>query len=274
MRRTNLLDGLKGLWRQRELILRLARREIDARYKGSFLGIVWALITPLMLLGIYAVVFGCFFGSRWPDIPEPFKGDFVVILFANLTAFALMGETWNQSAELILGNPNYVRKVVFPLEILPVVLLLNNLFHCLVSYVVLIVGLLILKGSLPWTLLLLPLMLAPMMLFGLAGAYAFASLGVFVRDIKHTVGLLTTVLFFLTPVFYSATWVAERAPWAGPWLMRNPLTHALGAVRATAVYGVLPDWGYFAFTMGLSAAATLGAFYLFQRLRRGFADVI
>ncbi len=160
----NNLRALRVFWDRRDLIAQLARREIALRTKGSLLGALWTLLTPLILLGIYSIVFGLIFPSQWPQNPEPFRLDFVVILFCNIASFELLRETWNGAADLIPRNPNYVKKVVFPLETLPAALLLANAFHTAANFAVLYAGMLALKHTIPLTALLLPLALLPLAL--------------------------------------------------------------------------------------------------------------
>ena len=264
------MGAVRSLWTNRQLIARMGQREIIGRYKGSAMGLAWSFITPLFMLAIYTFVFSVVFQARWGTSEES-KTQFAVVLFAGLIVHTLFSDVINRAPQLVLGNVNYVKKVVFPLEILPVVQLLSATFHALVSVVVLIAAQLVFQGSLPITALLLPVVLLPFLLLTLGLAWWLASLGVFVRDVGQTISLVTSVMLFMSPVFFP---VQSLPPAMQPWMHLNPLTFVIEQVREVVVWGRLPDWqGLAVYSLASIATAWLG-FAWFQKTRKGFADVL
>ena len=264
------MGAVRSLWTNRQLIARMGQREIIGRYKGSAMGLAWSFITPLFMLAIYTFVFSVVFQARWGTSEES-KTQFAVVLFAGLIVHTLFSDVINRAPQLVLGNVNYVKKVVFPLEILPVVQLLSATFHALVSVVVLIAAQLVFQGSLPITALLLPVVLLPLLLLTLGLAWCLASLGVFVRDVGQTINLITSVMLFMSPVFFP---VQSLPPALQPWMHLNPLTFVIEQVREVVVWGRLPDWqGLAVYSLASIATAWLG-FAWFQKTRKGFADVL
>lgn len=261
-----------SLWRHRHLVAQLTRREVVGRYKGSAMGLLWSFLNPVFMLAIYTFVFSVVFKARWsPADTGESTGQFALVLFVGLIVHGLVAEVLNRAPTLILGNVNFVKKVVFPLEILPAVALGSALFHGLVSLLVLAMALLAVHGAVPWTALYLPLILAPLLLMTLGLAWLLASLGVYLRDIGQTVALLTTVLMFVSPVFYPVDALPEayRA-----YILANPLTFVIEQARAVLIWGDAPDWsGLGAYTLGAAGVAWAG-FAWFQLTRRGFADVV
>lgn len=264
------MGAVRSLWANRQLIARMGQREIIGRYKGSAMGLAWSFITPLFMLAIYTFVFSVVFQARWGTSEES-KTQFAVVLFAGLIVHTLFSDVINRAPQLVLGNVNYVKKVVFPLEILPVVQLLSATFHALVSVAVLIAAQLVFQGSLPITALLLPVVLLPFLLLTLGLAWCLASLGVFVRDVGQTINLITSVMLFMSPVFFP---VQSLPPALQPWMHLNPLTFVIEQVREVVVWGRLPDWqGLAVYSLASIATAWLG-FAWFQKTRKGFADVL
>lgn len=261
---------LGSAWRNRALISTMTRREVVGRYRGSFLGMFWSLFNPVLMLVIYTFVFSVVFKARWSAGSDS-KTEFALMLFAGLMVFNLFAECINRAPALIVGNVNYVKKVVFPLEILPWVALGSALFHFLVSLVVWLVACIILFGQLQATALLLPLIMLPLLLFLLGVVWFLASLGVYLRDVSQVVGVLTSMLMFLSPIFYPLTALPEQYRAV---LEANPLTPAVEGARAVLFLGQQPDWLAWA---GYCLAATLicwAGFAWFQKTRRGFADVL
>ena len=264
------MGAVRSLWANRQLIARMGQREIIGRYKGSAMGLAWSFITPLFMLAIYTFVFSVVFQARWGTSEES-KTQFAVVLFAGLIVHTLFSDVINRAPQLVLGNVNYVKKVVFPLEILPVVQLLSATFHALVSVAVLIAAQLVFQGSLPITALLLPVVLLPFLLLTLGLAWCLASLGVFVRDVGQTISLITSVMLFMSPVFFP---VQSLPPALQPWMHLNPWTFVIEQVREVVVWGRLPDWrGLAVYSLASIATAWLG-FAWFQKTRKGFADVL
>lgn len=262
---------LSSLYNHRQLISQMTRREVVGRYKGSVMGLLWSFLNPLFMLAVYTFVFSVVFKARWGNGGDESRGEFAVILFAGMIVHGLFAEVLNRAPTLILGNVNYVKKVVFPLEILPVVSLFAALFHCLVSITVLLGAKLLITGTLHATSLLLPLVLLPLMVFTLGMAWFLASLGVFLRDVGQTIGILTTIMLFLSPVFFPISSLPHELQ---PLMMANPLTFIIEQARDVLIWGRLPNWGGLGIYMaGASLMAWIGYLW-FQKTRRGFADVL
>lgn len=259
-----------SLWRNRHLVWQLAKREVVGRYRGSVLGILWSFFNPVLMLAVYTFVFSVVFKARWAGGSES-KTEFAIVLFAGMIVHALFAECVNRAPGLILGNVNYVKKVVFPLEILPWVALGAALFHAAISVLVLLLFYLIVNQSLQWTVVFLPIVLAPFVFLVMGLSWFLASLGVYVRDVGQTIGIVTTVLMFLSPVFYPVSALPEAFQ---PWLLANPLTFIIEQTREVLIWGRLPDWR----GLALYAVVSLGVAWLgyvwFQKTRKGFADVV
>lgn len=262
---------VRSLWANQELIRQFSWREVAGRYKGSFLGLFWSFITPLVMLLIYTFVFGVIFQSRWPQARTGNLNEFAVILFAGLLTFNLFSECVTRAPTLVVGVPNYVKKVVFPLEILPVSALGAALFHAGVSLLIMLGAHMLIGGALSWTILLLPVVLAPLLLLALGLSWFLASLGVFVRDLGNAIGLLVQVLFFLTPVFYTADSVPE--PFHNL-LELNPLTSVVENVRRVTLWGEQPAWAAFSLSLLLSGIVFVLGYAWFMQTRKAFADVL
>lgn len=260
-----------NLWRHRDLIRQFTRREIEGRYRGSFLGLFWSFINPLILLLIYTFVFGVVFKARWPNARTDNLGEFAITLFCGMTAFNIFGEAIGKAPTLVVGVPNYVKKVVFPLEVLPVSTLGAALFHAGVSLVILVGANLLVGGGLPWTLVLLPLVLLPLLFLSLGLTWFLASLGVFIRDISYTIALVVQVLFFLTPILYAVENIPE--PYRSL-IELNPLTPIIENVRRVVLWGQPPSWLGIGLWSCATGAVMLLGYAWFMKTKKAFADVI
>jgi lipopolysaccharide transport system permease protein len=266
---TSLVALGKSLWRNRQLIVQMTQREVTGRYKGSALGLAWSFFNPVFMLVVYTFVFSEVFKSRWGG--DESKTLFAVVLFVGMIVLSLFSEVLNRAPGLILGNVNYVKKVVFPLEILPVIAMGAALFHGLISLGVLLAAFLLFNGYLQWTAVFIPLVLLPLVILTTGLAWMLASLGVFLRDVGQTIGVITTVLMFLSPVFYPVTAVPERFQ---VFIMANPLTFIIEQAREVLIWGHLPNWlGLGLYTLAASVIAWAG-YAWFQKTRKGFADVL
>lgn len=261
----------RSLWRHHELILQMMRREVAGRYKGSVLGLAWSLANPVILLVVYTLVFSEVFQMRWGTGPAESRAQFAVLLFVGMTVHGLFAETLVRAPHLVLSNVSYVKRIVFPLEILPVVAMGTAAFHAAVSILVLGGALLIVNGALPWTAIFLPVVLLPLIVLTLGIAWTLASLGVFLRDVAQPIGLLMTVLLFASPVFYPVA--ALPAP-LRPWLMLNPLTFIIEQARAVLVQGRLPDGAGLLLYSSIALACAWLGYAWFQKTRKGFANVL
>lgn len=268
---TSVFALFSSLWRNRGLILQLTKREVLSRYRGSVMGLAWSFFNPLLMLLVYTFVFSAVFKARWSVASEENKADFAIVLFVGLIVHGLFAECVNRAPSLILSNVNYVKKVIFPLEILGWVALGTAVFHSAISLVVLLAAQLILKHTLAWTVIFLPLVILPLSLGIMGISWLLSSIGVYLRDVGHTVVILTTVLLFLSPVFYPIAAVPEQIQVV---LLLNPLTFIIEESRRVVIWGELPNWGGLALYSLLSLAVAWSGFWWFQRTRRGFADVV
>ena len=260
---------VKALAELTPLIIQMTRREVAGRYRGSVFGLAWSFLNPLLMLAIYTFVFGVIMPARWKTGGG--HADFAMNLFAGLIVFNLFSECANRAPGLILGNASYVKKVVFPLEILPVTVLLAALFHAIVSLGILLLFFLFVHGLPHWTVVLTPLIWAPFALLTLGLSWFLASLGAYLRDIGQVVGVLTTALLFLSPVFYPASALPKAIR---GWAFLNPLTLPIAQTRAVIIRGTMPDWGLLALYAGISMLFAWLGYLWFSKTRRGFADVI
>lgn len=257
-------------WHHRALILRLTRHEIDARYRGSMLGIVWALLTPLLMLAVYTFVFTVVFQARWGTAGSN-STEFALLLFSGLVLFNIFSECLNRAPGLLLENVSYIKKVVFPLEILALVTLAVALFNAAIGLAILLVFYVAALGLPPATALLLPIVVAPLCLLTLGVSWFLASAGVFLRDIRQVVGVAVTVLMFLSPIFYPLTAVPERFR---ALIHLNPMTAILEQSKDLLFWGRIPsplEW--LVATLAAWGCAWLGYLW-FMKTRRGFADVV
>lgn len=268
---TNPLSILQSLQRNRSLILDMTRREIKKKYQGTLLGLAWSLINPLLMLSVYTFVFGVVFKSRWGTTGDESRIDFAITLFAGLIVFGIFSESLNQSPGLIISNANYVKRVIFPLEILSIVSVASILFNAAMSVFVLLLMQLIFKGSLPFTIIFFPLVVLPIILLGLGASWFFSALGVYLRDIGQVLGFLTTILLFTSAIFFPISALPEQYQSI---LKLNPLVLIIEQSRSVLVYGNAPDWvASFILLMIGGLAAWIG-YWWFQKTRKGFADVI
>jgi lipopolysaccharide transport system permease protein len=262
--------ALRSVAWHRHLLWQLARRELAARYRGSLLGFLWSFLIPVLMLTVYTFVFSVAFQARWPGATTS-RMEFALILFSGLIVFTLFTEPLNRSPTLIVSQPNYVKKIVFPLEILPCVTMATALFNAAVGFGILILASVVVHGSLPWTAALVPLVLLPLVPLCLGLSWLLAALGVFLRDISPLVTVLTQVLMFMTPIFYPLAAIPQ--PYRRI-VGLNPLALAVEQVRGLVFYGRGPDWGALAGGLAVGLAASWLGLAFFQRTRSAFANVL
>ncbi len=252
-------------------MVQMTKREVVGRYKGSVLGLAWSFFNPVLMLTVYTFVFSVVFKTRWGMGDEETNMQFAVVLFTGLIVHGLFADVLNRAPGLILSNVNYVKKVVFPLEILPGVAMGAALFHSFISLVVLLLAFVLVNGFLHWTVIFAPLVFLPLVILTLGLAWLLAALGVFLRDVGQTISILTMVLLFLSPIFYPVTALPEEFR---PWLLVNPLTFIIEQARAVLIWGQLPDWVGLGVYMIVSLAIAWMGYAWFQKTRKGFADVL
>lgn len=268
---TSLFGLAKSLWLNRYLTLQLARRDVIGRYRGSVMGLAWSFFHPLIMLTIYTFVFSVVFKTKWGVKAEGGQAAFAVILFAGMVVHGLLAEVLNRTPSLILQNTNYVKRVIFPLEILPLTSLISALFHMLISVGVLLLAIVVLHGQLHWTALLLPVVLIPLIVLSLGVAWFLAAIGVYVRDVGQVMGVVATVLLFVSPVFFP---LSAIPPAFQKFIMLNPLTFIIEQSRAVLLFGQLPDATGLGIYFMVSVLVMWMGFACFQNMRKGFADVL
>ena len=266
----SLIWLLKSLWQNRALTYQMIKREVLGRYQGSAMGLLWSFFNPLLMLAVYTFVFSVVFKARWAGGSDS-KTEFALVLFAGLMIFNLFSECINKAPSLILSNVNYVKKVIFPLEILPVVALGSAAFHFLISLGVWLVFYFIFFGLPPITIFQLPLITMPLLVLTLGFSWFLASLGVFLRDITQIIAVITSVLMFLSPVFYPLSALPPEYQNA---LHFSPLTLLIEQTRDAMLWGKAIDWVAWSIMCGASIAIAWLGFAWFQKTRKGFADVI
>jgi lipopolysaccharide transport system permease protein len=262
---------LSSLATHRSLIYQLVKREVVGRYRGSLAGVAWSFFTPLLMLAVYTFVFSSIFKVRWGAGAAQSTGEFALILFVGLMLHGFFADCINRAPGLVLGNVSYVKKVVFPLEILPWVSVGSALFHLLISIIVLLVVQFAMVQYLPWTALLLPVLLLPFVLITVALTYLLAAAGVYLRDIGQLTVMLTTVLFFLSPIVYPTSSLPEQFR---AWIKFSPITYPVEQARKILIFGDMPELSGWFVTMGIAIAMLAVAFHFYQKARRGFADVL
>lgn len=260
-----------SLLSNRNLVLALIKREVLGRYRGSLMGMAWSFFNPLFMLIIYTFVFSVVFKARWNMAGTENKADFAIILFVGMIVHGLFAECINRAPGLILSNVNYVKKVIFPLEILPWTALGSALFHATISLFVLLLAQIVFGHDIPWTAVFFPLILLPLVFTTLGFAWFLASLGVYIRDIGQLTTMFTTVLLFLSPVFYP---LSSLPPKFQIWLQLNPLTFIIEEGRNTLIFGQIPDFGGWLVRLIVGVLIAWIGYVWFQKTRKGFADVL
>ncbi len=261
---------IASLTRNRALIAALVKREVIGRYRGSMLGILWSFFNPVFMLAVYTFVFSVVFKARWGAGSDS-KTEFALVLFTGMLVFGLFSECVTRAPGLILANVNYVKKIVFPLEILPWVVLGSSFFHTLISLGVWLLFYVPLFGVPGITALMFPLVMLPLILFTLGLSWFLASMGVYLRDVSQLIGILTTALMFLSPIFFPASSLPAEVR---PLLDLNPLTPAIEGARDVLIWGHSPDWGLLLDNFVVGSVVAWAGFAWFQKTRKGFADVL
>ena len=235
------------------------------------MGFIWMVVTPLVMLAVYTFVFGVIFKARWGTEFGDSKAAFALILFCGMTVFNIFSESVNGSVGIVTGNPNYVKKVVFPLELLPVSAVLSACFFGLIWLGILFLGIVLFLHKFCLAAVCLPLIFIPLVLSSCGISWFVASLGVFVRDLAHVVGIILMVLYFMTPIFYSVEMIPESIR---PILLLNPLTSIVQSARQVLMYNQWPDWRMLGVVTILSMVIFQLGYFWFMKTKRGFADVL
>jgi lipopolysaccharide transport system permease protein len=252
------------------LLWEMTKRDLSSRYKGSNLGLLWAVLLPLAMLGIYSYVFGTVFKSRWGS-PDTAKLPFTLVLFAGLIVFNFLSECVNRAPTLVSNSPNLVKKSIFPLEILPWMTVFTATINTSISVAILLIGEWLWTGQVPLTALLFPLILIPVALTALGVGWFLSSIGVYVRDVAQIVGLVMTALLFLTPIFYPPTNVPEALH---GFTNLNPLATQVQSMRDALIWGHMPDIYTFLIALLVGWLVAWLGFIWFSSTSDGFADVL
>jgi lipopolysaccharide transport system permease protein len=252
-----------------ELVLSLARRELVARYKGSVLGVIWAVLTPIVMIAIFTFVFAGIFGARFGASSSPW--DYALYLFCGLLPWNMFQETLQLSANTVVVHANLVKRVVFPLETLPVAQAFSALGNQMFGTIALLIATIIIRHELHLTILWLPVLIIPQLIATLGAAWLIASLGVFLRDMAQGIMLLLMVWMYLTPIIYPESIVPARFR---IYLELNPFTPLIRSYREIMIDGAAPDWKGLAYFAGFAIVTFLFGYWWFAKTRRNFADVI
>lgn len=252
-----------------DLILTLARRELASRYKGSALGVFWAILTPLVTIAIFTFIFAKIFNARFGQSTSGW--DFALYLFCGLLPWTAFQEAVQQSSTTIVTHTNLVKRVVFPLETLPVAQTLAALANQMFGTLALIFAAIIIRRELHASVLWLPLLLAPQLAVTLGAAWLVASLGVFLRDVVQGISLVLMAWLYLTPIIYPESLVPEKYR---PFINLNPFTPLVRSYRRILLEGTMPDWSGLAYFTLFALLLFLFGYWWFARTRKSFADVI
>ena len=265
------MSSLLSASRIAALLWQFVRRGIETRYKGSHLGPLWLVLSPLLSVGLYLFIFGHIFEGHF-GMPGETRTDYALALFTGLNLIQFISEIIATAPRAVLGSPNLVKKVVFPLAILPATTVGVALFNHLISMVLALIGIQLLGNGVSWHVLLWPLILLPVICLGLGLAFLLSSIGTYLRDIGHLTAFVTLVLLYTSAVFYPLSKVRPTPFW--DFLKFNPLLHAVDLARNALVWHAPLNWTalIYVYVAGF-AALGLGCF-VFGKLRRGFADVL
>lgn len=264
---TNILIHLNLAWG-------LAKRDFSARFRGSILGAFWMIVNPLFTLAIYYYVFSLIFKARWQVLlpsGEDAEAPSALVLFMGLICFNFFSECFNRAPGLIRENPSYVKKIVFPLEIMPLVSITSALFTATINICLLFLFYVFSVGLPSWQALLLPLTFLPLVIGCLGLVYCLSALGIYLPDLKSLVGPISMSFMFLTPIMYPLSIVPDKIR---NYVLLNPLTHIVEQTRAVFFAQTLPMWTHWLVLMGGSVLFLALSFWMFRKLRKGFADVL
>jgi lipopolysaccharide transport system permease protein len=252
------------------LLWQLTKKDIEMRYKGSVLGILWSLLTPLLMLVIYTIVFSEVFQVKWGNGMDN-KFAFALTLFSGLNVINMMTEVLNRSTTLIAGHVNYVKKIIFPLEILPLMLTFSGFFNCLIGYLILLLANLVLTHAISPTLWLFPVAIVPVVLISIGIGYIVSGISVFLKDMINFIAIVSVLLMYTSPVFFPLEAVPERFAII---LKLNPLTYVIENMRNITLYGNVVDWSFWFISITVGCLLSVIGYKIFQLLKKGFADVL
>ena len=267
----NPLALVRDIHQHRRLLWKFIVRNVHLRHKGSYLGLMWVVISPLLMMGLYTLVFGIIFGGRYNVVPTETTVEYSLGIFLSLTIFQLVSETMGNGPLVIASQPNFVKKVVFPLEVLPLASLGATLFHFGISVLLVLIGIVALGPGLALSNLWLPVIILPVILAAAGLSWLFAALGVFMRDIAQFMLFLTSALLFSSAIFFSASMFPQRL-----WVVMkfNPMIHALEMCRNVMLWHTPIDLGALAYLYGVGIFLCLFGYACFQGVKPFFSDVL
>lgn len=263
----------RSLWRHRELAWQFAVREVELRHRGSRLGAIWALMNPLSMLLLYWFIFGVIFGGRWGVLPHETQLDYVLAMFLGLGIFQVFADALAWGPIVITINPNFVKKVVFPLEMLPVAKIGDSAYHLCVTLGLVVVGSIFGSVGVTWSMLWLPVLILPLLMLALGMGWILSAVGVFIRDIAQLTPLVATALQFASAVMFAPEKM-QKVPYAWDILRLNPLLHILDLGRTVVLWQEPMQWGWLAYIYGSALVTMVVGYACFMLLRRSFAEVL
>lgn len=259
------------LYKNRDLFVQSLTREIVQKYRGSYLGILWNFILPLVMLAVYSFIFGVIFKARWDQQMTDSKAEFALILFVGITLYNVFSETVGASPTLIITNVNYVKKVIYPLEILSMTSIGNSLVQLLFNLVIILLGKAIIIRHFDFMILFFPLVLLPLLLLVLGISWILSGIGVFIRDMRQAATIIILIFGYITPVFYPISSVPESFRWV---MYLNPMTAIVNNARRVLIYGEFPDWLSLLITFFISYLIMLIGLMFFRKVKSNFSDAI
>lgn len=267
----DLRTAFRQFWLQRQLFFKLWQRDFNDRYRGSYLGILWSLLMPLSSLLVFTLFFGVIFKVRWAGWGDTSLLDLGLILFVGLALYNFFAECLNRAPSLIIAHRNYVKSVVFPLEMLPAMLVTSAAQGLAASLFVIICLQAIFDDSINWMVFLLPITILPLLLLVFGLSAFLAALGVYIRDVQQLIVPLVQLLMFLSPIFYPLSALPDILQ---SWMHFNPLAIAIEQTRGILLFALLPEWGAYFISLGSSILSAMFGLYWFSSTRKGFADVL
>lgn len=261
---------VKTIYKNAYLFRQLIKKDIEDKYKGSILGMLWSFLVPILMLIIYTFVFSEVFQAKW-DIDTSNKYQFALVLFCGLSAFNLMSEVMNRATTLIASHVNYVKKVIFPLELLPVVITFSALFNCLISFVILIVVNWGLNGEISSTLYQFIFALIPLIMLAIGLGLLISAMSVYLKDIGNAISVIVTILMYLSPVFFPLSSVPDD--FKGMCEV-NPMTYIIENFRRVTLYNENLDWKFWGISFVMALVVYFIGNVVFMRAKEGFADVL
>lgn len=270
----NPVTIIKSIYARHDLLLQIVRRQIELDFKGSYLGVAWTVLEPLLILAIYALVFGVFLGARFMGHQQESGFEFAMALFLGLAIFNLLSDVFGRAPTAITAVPNYVKKVVFPVELLPLAVVLTSVTRFLISLGLLVLALLISGVAFKLSSMLLLVVMMPVFLLSIGLAWLLAALGVFVRDVAKTMKLVSLVLLYGSAIFYPPTLIREKGGLAWSILEWNPILQAVDMARRVMLWDMPLDTGKLLYLYVLGILVFVSGYAFFMAVRPAFSDVV